>query len=186
MYQLPARPSTQRVYVWRRLKACGAVYLQSSVCVLPDRDDTRGRLGELRQEIEARKGEARLLSIRLAKPVDAEKMKELFRRQSEEQYGEVLGRCRDFHEELKRERAQEHFTFAELEENEEELTKIDAWLRKIHQRNFFASPSREKVAQAMSRCRRDLERYRLQVADAQGVRKRFAPPVPVRRPKKQK
>lgn len=50
------------------------------------------------------------------------------------EYGEVLGRCRDFHAELAKERAVAHLPFAELEENED-LAKLGAWLGKIRERD---------------------------------------------------
>jgi hypothetical protein len=172
LYQLPSRPSTQRVYVWRRLKQLGAVYLQNSVCVLPE-GASRPPLEALRLEIQERKGDARVLPITLATPDEDERMKDLFRRQSEEDYGELLGKCRDFHEELKKERAARHFTYAELEENEEELAKIEAWFTKVERRDFFGAPARDRAVKAVDAARRDLDRYRLQVADAEGV---HAPP----------
>jgi hypothetical protein len=180
LYQLPARPSTQRVYVWRRLKALGVVYLQNSVCVLPDGPASRRGLESLRAEIVGRNGEARLLPIRVGSADEDDRMKDLFRRQSEEEYGEVFGKCRDFHAELRKERAAQHFTFAELEENEEELAKIDAWFAKIAKRDFFGARAREKTAQAIAAAQRDLERYRLEVADAQGIHQQPRPTRAVR------
>ena len=35
-YRMPAEPTAGRVAVWRNLKKVGAVYLQDSVCVVPD------------------------------------------------------------------------------------------------------------------------------------------------------
>ena len=150
------------------------VYLQNSVCVLPDRPEQRKALEELRGDIEEKRGEAQLMPIRLADAADEARMKDLFRRQSEEEYAEVLGKCRDFHEELRRERAAKHFTFAELEENEEELSKIAAWRAKILKRDFFGAASARKTSDAIDSCQRDLDRYRLEVADADGVGKRPA------------
>jgi len=169
LYQLPSHPSTQRVYVWRRLKSCGAVYLQNSVCLLPHRTDVLRQLEEVRTEIEARKGRARLLPVRLLESSHNAEVVRLFQQQSDEDYTEFLGRCADFHKELAHERKSDHFTFAELEENEVELAKLQSWLPKIRGRDFHGAATAQKAARALAACEADFARYSKQVGDAQGL-----------------
>jgi hypothetical protein len=152
LYQLPARPSTQRVYVWRRLKACGVVYLQNSVCLVPDRKQTREQVSMLEGEIVARKGDAKVLSIRLGSAADDAAMKALFRKQSEQEYRELLGKCRDFHGQLKRTRA--------AEQNPEALAKIEASFAKIQQRDFFGASAHDAATAAIAKCQKDFARDR--------------------------
>jgi hypothetical protein len=82
------------------------------------------------------------------------------------EYREVLGRCRDFHAELDKERAAANFTFAELEENEEDLAKLEAWLAKIRGRDHFEAPLRAEAARAVAACREDLEVFAASVYTA--------------------
>ena len=168
LYQLPAKPSTQRVFVWRRLKACGALYLQHSACLVPDRQDLRQTLAELRDEIESRRGEAVVLAIRLTDAKERDGIVVRFQAQSDEDYREFLGKCRDFHQELDHERKAKHFTFAELEENEVEMTKLRGWLPKIVDRDFFGASLAAGARQALQACEQDFGKFSQQVAHAQG------------------
>jgi len=168
LYQLPAKPSTQRVFVWRRLKACGAMYLQHSACLVPNREDLRQTLAELKGEIESRRGEAMVLAIRLADPKEREQVIGRFQSQSDEDYREFLGKCRDFHQELDHERRAKHFSFAELEENEAEIVKLRSWLPKIVDRDFFGASLAADARQALQACEQDFAKFSQQIARAQG------------------
>jgi len=168
LYQLPAKPSTQRVFVWRRLKACGALYLQHSACLVPDRQDLRETLAELKDEIESRRGEAVALAIRLTDAKARDGIVVRFQAQSDEDYREFLGKCRDFHQELDHERKAKHLTFAELEENEVEMTKLRGWLPKIVDRDFFGASLAAAARQALQACEQDFGKFSQQVAHAQG------------------
>ncbi len=64
-------------------------------------------------------------------------MIEAFAEARDAEYSEVMERCREFHAELKKEREAGKFTFAELEENEEDLAKLEAWVGKIRARDRF-------------------------------------------------
>jgi hypothetical protein len=75
------------------------------------------------------------------------------------EYGEVIGICRDFRAEFERERRAANFTFAELEENEEELAKLVVWIAKIIDRDYFTAGRRGEAEQAIAFCREDLERF---------------------------
>lgn len=169
LYQLPARPSTQRVYAWRRLKSLGALYLQHSACLLPDIPALRESLSQLADEIKNRKGESMVLTIQLVDPQEVRHIVGKFQSQSDEDYREFLGKCRDFHAELEHERKSKHFTFAELEENEEELSKLRAWLPKIGERDFFATRTGATARRALRKCEKDFSEFSRQVAAAQGM-----------------
>jgi len=56
IYKVPNEPSARRVYVWRKLKAMGAIVLHDSVWVLPPTPRTRERLQWLASEIKDMEG----------------------------------------------------------------------------------------------------------------------------------
>jgi hypothetical protein len=58
------------------------------------------------------------------------------------------------------------FTFAELEENEEDLAKLEAWLRKVEVRDRFGAPSASEARAAVLACREDLEAFAASVYEA--------------------
>jgi polysaccharide pyruvyl transferase WcaK-like protein len=59
-YKVPNEPSARRVFVWRKLKALGAILLHDSVWVLPTSERTREKLQWLASEIKDMDGEAML------------------------------------------------------------------------------------------------------------------------------
>lgn len=77
-----------------------------------------------------------------------------------------MERCREFHAELKKEREAGKFSFAELEENEDDLAKLKAWFGKIRARDRFGAPLLQEAEKALSSCREDLEAFASSVYEA--------------------
>lgn len=169
IYRVPSQPSTQRVYVWRKLKGWGGLYLQQSVCVFPQHQELQQQLGKLRQEILEGGGEADLLTVTIEDPEQTQMLIGRFQQQIDEEYREFLGRCQDFHQELASEREKKNFTFAELDENEAELTKLRAWLPKIRDRDFFEAFLLSSVLEAIDRCEQDFQQFSQEIYDAQDL-----------------
>lgn len=169
IYRVPAQPSTKRVYIWRKLKSWGGLYLQQSVCVLPHREDFQRYLEQLKTDILASGGEADLLTVAIDDAEQNTMLIQRFQQQAEEEYQEFLGRCRDFHKELDRERQISKLTFAELDENEAELAKLRSWLPKIRDRDLFDTPIYATVLDALTACEEDFQLFSQQVYNAQGL-----------------
>lgn len=169
IYRVPSQPSTQRVYVWRKLKGWGGLYLQQSVCVLPQRQDLQQHLEKLATEIVEGEGDADLLTVTIENDVQNSKLIERFQQQVNEEYKEFLGRCQDFHKELEHERQETNLTFAELDENEVELTKLRSWLPKIRERDLFDATGYVSAIEALKLCEQDFQKFSQQVYDAQDL-----------------
>jgi hypothetical protein len=164
IYKVPPEPTRYRASVWRKLKAAGAVYLQNGVAVLPEGVASERVMRGIVQEVRDIDGTAHL--IRGSAVVDEATLESAFSAARDEEYREVLGRCRDFHTELRNERANTKFTFAELEENEEDFAKLEAWLAKVVARDYFGAPLRLEAEEAIAACRDDLQTFALTVYDA--------------------
>jgi len=169
VYRVPAQPSTQRVYVWRKLKGLGGLYLQQSVCILPQRENLQHHLTELKADITAGSGEADLFTIWIDVPEQNAVLVERFQQQADQEYQEFLGQCRDFHSELSEERKKADLTFAELEENEAELAKLRSWLPKIRDRDLFNAQGYLQATEAFKACELDFQSFTEQVYEAQGI-----------------
>lgn len=157
VYKLPATPSRLRAAAWRKLKGAGAIYLQDGVAALPVTPATERTLRGVAAEVRAAGGVAHLLQ---AQPLgDAEMLISLFNAAREAEYHELLSRCQDFHTELSRERAAHNFTFAELEENEDDLAKLEAWRSKIAARDHFKVALATETDAALRSCRDDLDAF---------------------------
>src|SRR5579862_8273255 len=82
VYRMPAKPTAGRVAVWRNLKKTGAVYLQDSVCVIPDTAPLRRELAPILERIDADGGRYHMLALRTLAAGEEEKLVALFVEQS--------------------------------------------------------------------------------------------------------
>lgn len=167
IYRVPSQPSTQRVYVWRKLKGWGGLYLQQSVCVLPYRAELQPRLDALKNEIVNSGGEIDVFTLWIEDPEQNTSLIERFRQQSNAEYQELIGRCDAFHQELEAERTKNNFTFAELDENERELAKLQAWMEKIRERDWFEADVSVETTARLGQCGEDFQRFSEEVYQAQ-------------------
>ncbi|MCC9311009.1 hypothetical protein LN042_28740 [Kitasatospora sp. RB6PN24] len=156
-YRIPTEPTRLRAGVWRRLKALGAVYLQNAVAVLPASPEAERALRVLRNDIGEMGGTAQLLRAEALAGQD--EVAAAFNAARDEEYAEVLGRCRDFLAEIEEETAGGHFSYAELEENDEDLAKLKSWLDKIRARDRFGATRQEEAAEALKACSAALEGF---------------------------
>lgn len=142
-----------RVHVWRKLRGLGAVYVQQSVCLLPDRPPVAGAVRKLVDKIRAEGGTVRLLHLTLADPVERGELIGEFRASVTAEYGEVLERLPAFFAEIETESAKGRTTFAGVEESEADLARFEAWVAKIAARDYFAAPIGAEVRAELERAR---------------------------------
>jgi CRISPR/Cas system-associated endoribonuclease Cas2 len=157
VYRIPSEPSRLRATVWRRLKSHGAIYLQNSVAALPASASAERALRRLRAEIGELGGTASLLRAEtLAGGAD---ILSAYNAARDDEYEEIVDKCRDFLAEIAKETADTHFTYAELEENEEDLAKLRRWLEKITTRDTLAATGAADAATAVEQCVTALEEF---------------------------
>lgn len=151
--QIPSSPSSLRVLVWRRMRAAGAIGLQNGVWVLPHRLEYEKFIRELLTELAPLGGSG--LSFTAASFGEATDATIIERSRSDrdQEYAEFSERCTEFLHEIEKETAQKKFTYAELEENEDDLTKLTAWLHKIQMRDFFKGYRAEAALTILTQCR---------------------------------
>ena len=166
-YKVPPDPPRRRVALWRRLKGLGAVYVQNGVCLLPSTDEHRRALKVIENEIAEMAGEAVLLQAGALDKAQAEKVIARFKTDRDEEYREFLGRCADFEAEIAKETAAQHFTYAEVEENDEDLKKLRGWLEKIRRLDFYNAPLAAEAVTGLARCEALLDTYAHEVFAAQ-------------------
>ncbi|MFN3634483.1 MAG: Chromate resistance protein ChrB [Rhizobium rhizophilum] len=162
-YKVPAEPNRRRVALWRKLKGLGAVYLQNGVCLLPKTDDHRRALKVIENEIAEMEGDAVLLETVALDKSQGDKVVARFRADRDEEYKELLGRCDDFETEIAKETAANHFTYAEIEENDEDLKKLKSWFEKIRKLDFYGATLAAQAEARLGKCELLLDGYANQV-----------------------
>ena len=85
-YNVPANPSKNRVYVWRKLKEIGACYFRPGVALLPKSSQTVSQFGALGAKIREMGGEAALADLRFIEHRDEQRTVRMFKDQSRDDY----------------------------------------------------------------------------------------------------
>ncbi len=163
--QVSAASSRLRVQIWRHLRAAGAISLQNGVWVLPQTDAHAQFLREEMADIVGQGGTALLF---VASPVEVD-LPERFRVERDREYAEVIERCQALLDELAHEAAGGKFTFAELEENEQGLQRLTAWLAKVRARDFFGGRLAGEAASMLTLCEDALHAFAQEIYAKEGV-----------------
>ena len=158
-YKVPAEPSKARVAIWRRIRGLGAVYIQNSICVLPAGSDHQRQLRMVQNEIERAGGEAVIFETLALDAKQEARVIAHFKHDREQDYEEFLDKCADYKRDVQKEVKADHYTFAELKENDEDLKKLKNWLERIKALDFYGAPARETAEQQLAECEALLESY---------------------------
>ncbi|HAK0465314.1 TPA: chromate resistance protein ChrB [Salmonella enterica] len=165
-YKVPPEPAKKRIALWRKLKGMGAVYLQNGVCLLPKTDDHTRLLKIIENEINEMAGDSVLLETVALDRAQEDKVIARFKADRDEEYKELLGKCADFEAEIAHETEVQHFTYAELEENDVDLKKLLSWLEKIAKLDFYGATLAAEAAERLKGCEALLDAYAQRVFDA--------------------
>jgi len=165
-YSLPARPSKARVYVWRQLKKLGAFNYQS-LWIFPFSKERMNELRKLMDEIEGFKGESLLIQGKPVNRKQEEQVHKAYADSRNEEYREYIKKCEDFLGEIRMETERENFTFAEVEENEEEFQKLRLWLKKIERRDLLGLPLHKAAVERIKSCEKVFEDFARKVYERQ-------------------
>jgi Protein ChrB, N-terminal len=169
LVQLPSTPSSVRVALWRRLRAAGATTMVNSAWMLPDTVPHAELFEQLRQNIIRQRGSGYVLNVPSLPAEVYETVVQLFRADRAREYDEFAERCTALLDEIGKETRAEKYTFAELEESEQDLEKLTRWLAKIQARDFFPDERGQQAAALMARCRSALNGFSQAVYIAEGV-----------------
>jgi hypothetical protein len=144
--------STLRVYAWRRLRSLGALYLQSSVCLLPQRTETERAVARLAARLGSEGGACRTLVISFTDEEEEREIVAAFSAERSDEYGEICSRTPAFLEEIAMERGRGRATYTEMEESEADLERLRKWLARVRARDYFDADGRAEAEAAVERC----------------------------------
>ncbi|MGB9112814.1 MAG: Chromate resistance protein ChrB [Acidimicrobiales bacterium] len=171
IYRVPTEPTRLRAGVWRKLKGLGAIYVQNSAAALPFSAAGERAFRALRAEIEEMGGTAFVFKSSVLAGTGP--LVDSFNAVRNDEYEEIVDRCEDFLRQVAKEYDDQHFTYAELEENDIDLAKLTGWFESIRARDVFGAPGGDKVVEALGRCESALEEYAARVYAEEGE----APPA---------
>ena len=154
-YKVPPEPAARRVALWRKLKSMGAVYLQNGVCLLPETREHMRQLKMLENDAAEMGGETVLLVTKSLDQAQEDKVIARFKADRDDQYREFIGQCDVFEAEIAKAKAKEKFTYAELEEEDNDLNP-----------DFYGAPLATTASERMTSCEEKLADYSQLVFDA--------------------
>lgn len=161
--QLPASPSSLRVNVWRKLRAAGAMGLQNGVWLLPNAAEQARFLDELLQWVKNQGAGGQVFTVAPLNESVQQDILARFQADRDEEYAELHERCVEFLAEIDKETGKQKFTFAELEENEQDLLRLQGWLEKIQKRDFTGGEAARQAGEDLEHCRLALEAFSAEV-----------------------
>lgn len=168
VYKVPVEPARIRAMVWRRLKGLGAIYLQDGIAALPATASVERALRALQSEITSLGGVGYVVGHEVL--AGQSEITAAYNAARDEEYTEILSRCADFEAEIERELVERHLTYAELEENDEDLSKLKSWLAKVQTRDVLGAGNGAKAVEAVARCEVALEAFAQAVYESEGAR----------------
>jgi hypothetical protein len=180
--QLPAAPSSARVALWRRLRGAGATSVLNGAWLLPRNDVHAAFFSQLTETVRGQEGNAVVFVIQEPSPTETEGFVARFRADRGREYDELGERSREFLAEIEKEKRRRKFTFAELEEIEDDFEKLTVWLGKIRARDFFPSEQSQKATATLEGCGAALRAFAEAVYTHEGIGRSGDEPDEVERP----
>jgi hypothetical protein len=157
--QLPATPSSPRVMVWRKMHTAGAVGLDNGLWILPFSEPSEKFIREIKVYVENQGGNSKTFLSNAFDEATEEEILERFRNDRAEEYAELKEQCVDFQAEIEKELNRKNFSFAEYEENEQDLVKLEVWLGKVEARDFSGGDQAREAAEWLEKCRQALQQF---------------------------
>lgn len=169
--QLPAEPSSARVALWRRLRGAGAVSVINGVWALPVTEAHRDLFASAAAKVREQGGRALTFSADALREDDAASLMAQFRADRGREYEEFAEQAGAMLAEIEKETRKRKFTFAELEEIEQDFEKLTNWLAKILRRDFFSDERAATAKANLAQCASELRKFSELVFIAEGIGK---------------
>jgi hypothetical protein len=142
LFRLPATHRAERVAVWRKLKKCGAIQIQTSTYVLPDDPARYESFQWLAQQIRDFGGDATLARTQEIEGMSNERLIALFNRARDEEYGAIKKLLQGFLARGKK---------IEPEVKAAELERLTRQFRAIREIDFFQSSRGQDIQMLLRR-----------------------------------
>jgi hypothetical protein len=159
LFRMPSEPARHRIALWRDLRKAGAVSLGQSAWTLPDVPAVRPVLERAERRAATAGGELLRLVAEGLTPADVERLTALYEAARAEEWREFLADSDKYLAELDREQAQEKYTLAELEEEEQSLDRLRRWYRDLRNRDLLGTALTAQADHRLKDCARRFDDY---------------------------
>jgi len=166
--QSPATPSSPRVMVWRRMHSAGSLGLDNGLWVLPYSENNIKFLQEIADYLKTQGGTSKVFQADTLDEKTEAEILEGFRKDRAQEYYELKEQNLFFLSEIEKEIKGKNFSFAEYEENEQNLVKLEVWYEKIKARDFLGGDQATDAVEWLEKCRQALQQFASEVSSHEG------------------
>ena len=156
-YRIPSEPSRLRAGVWRALKVARPIYLQNAVAAVPEDPTAEWALRALRAEIAQMDGATAQLLCADTLVGGRDLIDATMPHATTNTTKSSIAAKTSLPMSTRTRRA--HFSYWELEENDEDLTKLRGWFDKVAARDRLGAAGRDTAAKALEECGHTLDRF---------------------------
>jgi hypothetical protein len=171
VHQMPPKPTSSRVKVWRRLQNIGAVPIKNSLYVLPLTKEASEDFQWLRQEIITQKGDATIFKVDSTEGMSDQDIISQFHRVRDKDYDEIVSKTLQLKNNIQGSIRKTYISVAQKEKYEAELKKLKRHLNEVISLDFFQAPNREKAENAITNCNKIIESLKVSETAPQSVEK---------------
>jgi hypothetical protein len=151
IHQLPPKPTTLRVRIWRKLQKLGAVAIKNSDYVLPADEKTNENFQWLKQEIESAGGEAAVFRAGSVEGATDEEIISAFRKARDEEFAAIAAELDGLTGRIREQSRAKHLSPARLATHEAELDMLHGELERVIANDFFDAKGRATAFTAYER-----------------------------------
>jgi hypothetical protein len=167
--RMPAQPSAGRVAAWRELRKAGAVQVGQGCWAVPVAPVFEPMLDRVRDLAAQHGGEFTLFDAAPGDGASRRSLEVAWAEARADDWSEFTADCGKYLDELAKETANEKFTLAELEEEEQSLDRLRRWHRDLRLREVSPSGSATDAHHLLTTCEEALESYTTKVYEALGA-----------------
>lgn len=156
VYKIPSHPTRLRAQVWRRLRRCGAIYLQNSVSIVPATSELAENMRWIADEIREMGGEAFVFRATPTSPEEEGQIERLFGAASRAQVGKLLEALAALERRVRQTAGPQ-----DLDEAEDEVRRIRQAALKLRLRSHFPTREEDMLHKRLRAVRERLDRQAL-------------------------
>lgn len=169
VHQLPPKPTSSRVKIWRKLQNIGAIPIKNSVYILPFTKETYEDFQWLRQEIIAQKGEAAIFKVDSMEGINDQEIIGRFRKLRTKDYDEIISKALRLRRNLEITK-EKMISITQKENRESEFKKLKTRLDSIISFDYFRAPNRHKAEKIITNCKELIENLKVPEGKTQLVK----------------
>ncbi len=159
LYDVPSEPSKLKVRVWREFKKLGALYPQSSLCILPNSIENNKKIDEI-SKIILTNGRFVKISADETNDKEHDKILDMYKEERDKQYDEIIEECQEFIDEINLNIKNNKFTREEVEEMEEVLDGLYRWFNKVLALDWIETSSKIlQLQNYLNNCQISMEHF---------------------------